>query len=442
MRQHLFAAAAAVWMAGSTWGQQPAQLPDGAPEDAVVNSVSSPALLPVPGTPTTATPETVTDGIVADGGSTGLRPGIDCLPNPCDVCQRSSRLYGDVAFLLAWFKDGPNPTPLVTSGTAANFGVLGSPGIVSVLYGARDIDFDTFNGARATIGYWLDNKATTGVEASGFLLERRANLFNVFSDGGPNSTIVIARPLVDTTLPPPGEDVFVVAQPGMQSGGVTATASSRLWGAEGNLVRNWRDHCQSRIDLLAGFRYIDLLETLTINESTSLLGTPLAANEVDAFECRNQFYGGQLGARWTISRGPLSLTSVSKLALGATHESITRLGSTTFFGFGPSPITVLGGQLVLPSNYGQDTRDRFAVAPATSLQVAYQMTRHASVFMGYDFLYISSVVRPGDNVDRVLDPAGLPLPSGPGTVAARPAGGIKGTDFYVNALTMGLSFTY
>jgi hypothetical protein len=163
---------------------------------------------------------------------------------------------------------------------------------------------------------------------------------------------------------------------------------------------------------------------------------------VDAFECRNQFYGGQLGARWTISRGPLSLTTVSKLALGATHESITRLGSTTFFGFGPAPITVLGGQLVLPSNYGQDTRDRFAVAPATSLQVAYQMTKHASVFMGYDFLYISSVARPGDNIDRVLDPAGLPLPSGPGIVAARPAGGIKGTDFYVNALTMGLSFTY
>jgi Putative beta barrel porin-7 (BBP7) len=311
-----------------------------------------------------------------------------------------------------------------------------------VLYGGRDIEFDTFNGARATIGYWFDDKATRGIEASGFVLERRADLFNVFGNGDPTGATVISRPLIDTTLPPPGEDVFVIAQPGVQAGGVTATASSRLWGAEGNLVCNYRDHCRQRIDLLAGFRYVDLLERLTINESSSLLGTPLAADEVDSFECRNQFYGGQLGARWTMCCGPLSLTTVSKLAMGFTHESITRLGSTTFFGFGPAPITVLGGQLVLPSNYGQDTRDRFAVVPATSLQVAYQMTKHASIFMGYDFLYISSVVRPGENIDRVLDPAGLPLPTGPGVVAARPAGGINGSDFYAHALTMGLSFTY
>ena len=68
-----------------------------------------------------ATTESVVDGIVADGGSTGLRPGVDCLPNPCDVCQRSPRWYGDLAFLLVWIKDGRNPTPLVTAGTAANF---------------------------------------------------------------------------------------------------------------------------------------------------------------------------------------------------------------------------------------------------------------------------------------------------------------------------------
>src|SRR5689334_13799880 len=91
MRRLVFTAATAAWVAGSAWGQEPARLPDGAPADAIVNGFSTPALLPVPGTPTTAMTETVTDGIVADGGSTGLRPGVDCLPNPCDVCPRSSR---------------------------------------------------------------------------------------------------------------------------------------------------------------------------------------------------------------------------------------------------------------------------------------------------------------------------------------------------------------
>src|SRR5262245_25082572 len=105
MRRQMLAAATAAFMAGTSWGQQPAHLPEGPPADAILNSVGSPALLPVPGTPTAATTESVVDGIVADGGSTGLRPGVDCLPNPCDVCQRSPRWYGDLAFMLAWIKD-------------------------------------------------------------------------------------------------------------------------------------------------------------------------------------------------------------------------------------------------------------------------------------------------------------------------------------------------
>ena len=85
---------------------------------------------------------------------------------------------------------------------------------------------------------------------------------------------------------------------------------------------------------------------------------------------------------------------------------------------------------------------RFAVAPASSLQLAYQLTKRAAAFVGYDFLYITSVVRPGDNIDRVLTPAGLPLPSGPGIATARPGGGINSTDFYANAVSFGLKFQY
>ena len=43
---------------------------------------------------------------------------------------------------------------------------------------------------------------------------------------------------------------------GALAGGIAITQTSRLWGAEGNIVLNARDHCQSRIDLLAGFRYL------------------------------------------------------------------------------------------------------------------------------------------------------------------------------------------
>jgi Putative beta barrel porin-7 (BBP7) len=453
MRKQLFGSVAAVLAgAGAVFGQQTTPAPDPLSPylvvagpivtASVVGPSAAPVLLPVPGKPTAGTTTETGNGIVADGGSTGVRPGVDFLPNPCDVCPRSPKWYGDLAYLLAWIKNGNNSTPLVTAGTPTNFGVIGSPGPVAVLFGGRDIEFDGFTGVRGTVGRWFDDKATFGFEAGGFLLERRSELFSVFGNGDPTGTVVIARPLIDTTLPPPGEDVFVIAEPGVQTGGVIASASSRLWGAEGNFVCNWSDRCRTRLDLLAGFRYVDLLETLTINESSALLGTQFAANEVDAFDCRSQFYGGQIGTRWVWTRGRLSVTSVSKVALGFTHEVIERLGSTTFFGFGAAPVTVLGGQLVLPSNYGRDTRDRFAVSPASQLLLGYRVTKNATAFIGYEFLYISSVVRPGENVDRVLDPAGLPLPSGPGAVTTRPFRGLIGSDFYVNALSVGMSINF
>jgi hypothetical protein len=236
--------------------------------------------------------------------------------------------------------------------------------------------------------------------------------------------------------------VFVFAEPGIQEGGVFIASTSQLWGVEGNFLCNLRDCRQTRWDLLAGFRYLDLHERLTVNEATLLFDPGTATNAVDEFDARNQYYGWQLGLRSTLTRGRLSLISTSKLALGFTHQVLDRRGSTTFFEFGPDPITVQGAQLVLPGNYGRDTRDKFAVLPAGSIQVAYQVTKYMTAFIGYEGLYLSDVVRPGANVDRVLDPQGLPLPEGPGVATARPSRGFETDDFWASAVQFGLGFRY
>ena len=43
------------------------------------------------------------------GGSTGLVPGVDCLPA---AVPSHPKFYGDVSYMLTWVKDGPNPGPL------------------------------------------------------------------------------------------------------------------------------------------------------------------------------------------------------------------------------------------------------------------------------------------------------------------------------------------
>ena len=75
---------------------------------------------------------------------------------------------------------------------------------------------------------------------------------------------------------------------------------------------------------MAGFRYVDLRETLNISTvSSDILTVPnTVLSQSDQFNTRNQFYGGQLGGRinWQYDRFVLDLTG--KLALGDTHQTV------------------------------------------------------------------------------------------------------------------------
>jgi hypothetical protein len=48
-------------------------------------------------------------------------------------------------------------------------------------------------------------------------------------------------------------------------------------------------------------------------------------------------------------------------------------------------------------------RDGFALAPEAQLKVGYQFLPCLRGQVGYDFLYLSNVVRPGNQIDNVYD---------------------------------------
>ena len=75
---------------------------------------------------------------------------------------------------------------------------------------------------------------------------------------------------------------------------------------------------------------------------------------------------------------------------------------------------------MLPSNIGTFHKDAFSVVPEVDLTASYHLNEHVRLFAGYDFLYWSSVVRPGRQIDRTLDETEIPNFDTPGTVA--PAG--------------------
>jgi hypothetical protein len=377
---------------------------------------------------------------------------VECCPVPVAApCGPPGRVWASAEYLLWWIKDSQLP-PLVTASPASAAGVLGPS--TGVLVGGSDLDHDAFSGGRFIVGFWLNDCHTIGLETEYFFLGTRTDSLSVSGFGGANSG-AIARPFINAVTG--REDSELVSFPGLVSGTVNVSTSSRLWGAEENAVINLCCSCEScsctphgyRVDLLAGFRYLELDEGLTISESLTVLPTATTGagtrfGLVDEFDTHNRFYGGQVGARAEYWWGRFFTDALAKVALGSTHESVTINGATIISAPGATPVVREGGLLALPTNIGHFSRDRFSVVPEVGINVGYAITSNLRAFVGYTFLYWSDVARPGNQIDRVINPTQIPTNMGAGTLVgpARPAVNLRDTDFWAQGVNFGVEFRY
>src|SRR5262249_20806933 len=139
-------------------------------------------------------------------------------------------------------------------------------------------------------------------------------------------------------------------------------------------------------------------------------------NLLDEFETRNHFYGGQIRARAGFIRCKFFVDVIGKVALGATTADID-VSRTTQIITPTAPATVLnGGLLALPTNIGHFEKSEFAVVPEGTINVGYQVNCHVRAYVGYTFLYWSSVFRPGDQIDLAINPTQLPRTPTTGTL--------------------------
>ncbi len=358
---------------------------------------------------------------------------------------RVERVWFRGDYLLWWVRDSRFPV-LLTRGDPydARPGALGMPGTVPLFGG--NVSNSDHSGGRFTLGYWLDDDQAVGVEAGYFFLgERSAGM----RAGGNNQGgyPVVSRPFFDVLAN--REDASLVAYPGLISGTAAVSASSFLQGAEANAsAAGWRGDL-GRLDFLAGFRYLQLIEDLGITEDTQVnAAAPVfkghAIHVADQFTARNAFYGAQLGARYQFCHGGWSLEVLAKLGLGDSHQSMDIHGLTANTPAGQIPLPVPGGLLALASNSGHFTRDTFAVAPEVGVNLAYQINQYVRVRAGYSFLYWSDVVRPGDQIDRGVNVNAVPtsltygVPAGP----ARPAFAFHSTDFWAQGVNFGLEVRF
>jgi hypothetical protein len=357
-------------------------------------------------------------------------------------CPPAGRFWASGEYLLWWIRDSHLP-PLVTASPPASAGILGQPGTI-VLFGGRT-ENEERSGGRFRAGYWFDCQQTCGIEGGYFFLGSRSVNFTAGSAGA--GSAVIARPFFNVITG--AEDAELVSVPGMLTGATAVNLSSRLQGAELNGVCNLCCGCSGRVDVLAGFRYLELTEGLGITEDLTVApGVPVSGGTVfrvnDQFSTRNRFYGGQVGARAEFWRGNLFVNVRGMVALGSTDQVVAVAGSTVIAPPGQVPTVANGGLLALPTNSGHFSRDQFAVVPEVGINVGYQVTQHLRAFVGYSFLYWSNVVRPGDQIDR-----GVNLTQVPGSATAshligpaRPAPVLRDTDFWAQGISFGVAFRY
>ena len=356
------------------------------------------------------------------------------------------RIWAQADYLLWWVKGAPLPGPLVTTGDPNNAlpGAIGQPG-TQILLGNSTQGFGAISGMRFTLGGWIDNCNSIGVEGSGFLLENRVSRFVTTSNGAGNPPLYV--PITNTNPAVGGPDSVFVADPLQQFGGNVAVSSTlQLWGAELNgIVNVWRG-CGLELSLLGGFRYMDLRESLTISTFNQDLLFGTINTTSDYFSTRNQFYGGQLGGRLSWQRERLFVDFTGKVALGNNHEAVNIQGSSTQVGaLAANPGTFPGGIFAQQSNIGSYRQNQFSVLPSAELKVGYQLTKSLSLFAGYDILYWNQVVRPGNQIDHNVNTSqNTILNGGPGALVgpAQPAPFFQRTDFWAQGVTFGVQFRY
>jgi|688.fasta_scaffold25378_6 hypothetical protein len=386
-------------------------------------------------------------------------------------------------YLLWTIKKAPLPIPLVTSALLDDPlpGALGQPG-TKILLGNKKINRSWQNGLRIGIGEWTDSCQQFGIEGNFFILPKKTHRQSILTSGEPGASN-LAVPIYDVTGlwgldGVPGETVFILPGPldgpGFK-GRFSLKMSSKLLGFGLDARVKWISKCNFDMDFIGGFRWLQLQESLVFMGKTSALpNAPIASgfyNFKDIFKTYNTFYGPQMGLKLNYNVNRWFFKGLAKIALGCMNQKVRIKGNSQtsegnlFYETKNTGNEVLaGGVFAEPTNHGSHYRNAFAVVCETRIDLTYKVLQCIDVNLGYNFLWLNQVRRPGKKIDRKINPtrtslaqasrnsvgigpdkpvpfgssAAAPLPIGP----ERPTFRHRRTDFWAQGLTVSFNLKF
>lgn len=387
----------------------------------------------------------------------GVPPEVEAAP----YCITPEWLWGR-ADLLLWRTKSMYVPALVTTSPVGTLpedaGVLGEDG-TSVLFGNTDLFDDVRTGGRLTIGGWLGKKKRFGLEGEYLGFEEIDWRYSRDSMG----TDIIARPFynVDPALAA-GEavpDSELISYPNLHAGGIEVHNLSkfRSFGLRlrGNVFcRNGcrydpcnecgTDDSRLRVDLVGGYRFMRLDESVVVDATQVVSATPQAGFETtDSFISDNDFHGFELGVAGEYSRGRWMADGVFRVALGSTYQKMG-ISGRTIMGTAGIETPFEGGLLALPTNIGDYSRWKTDVVLELGLNCGYMITERLRAHIGYTIIFWPHVVRPGDNIDLNVNAQYIPDPTTtvPPVGPMRPAFVWNDTQYWAQGVNFGIDYRW
>ena len=404
--------------------------------------------------PTLPTGELLNPGCSACGDG---RPG--CSGSSCDLNDKKSRgprnpVWLSYTQLLMFYQPTRSQFPLA---------VGNAPGGASRTLLAGDGELGRFNAFQVAGGVWLNDSHTFGVAGDFFMSEQRSRFES--AAGGPGG-LSIQRPFIDAVTGRPASILVSNADAGafnqpLVTGSVATAITARLASAGVALQRNVFCTPTTRATLSFGFRYYDLDESLSIYQTTvngpGLVGATIAnralapnsaVNLFDRVYTRNQFFGGELGGRVEHDFGIVTLGFAPRIAIGDMRQSVTASGLTSGTDTSGAPISRVGGLLAAGGpgngNLDRDVTNRISTATQLNAYVGIKLTDHLRTTIGYQFLYLNNVARPGQQLDQIVNQRVVPVSSAFGSLSGQPGNRLTldRDGFYAHGATVAFELTY
>ena len=353
--------------------------------------------------------------------------GPTCGDGCYDMCCGPTLWWLDVDFTFGW-RRGKGYPPLVTG---EQDGVLPD---ATDLYKAGKETSQMTPGMRLDFGTWIDHCEVTGVGGRFWFLGKDSGDYFVDSDQEP----VIARPFYD--IDNERQDALLVAFPGLRTGNLRIQATNEVLGADAYVRMLLMKTCYGRIDAIGGYQFSRINDDFRIVSNTTALvddggiveGTTFRI--VDEFDTRNEFHGGTLGMMWERNHCGWTWNVMGKIGLGNMRQTAIVNGFNSVTVPGAATVTEQGGLLTAATNIGELTRDEFCVVPELNLSLSYRIRPCLSLSVGYNFMYWSDVIRPGDIIDPVIDTDS--------DLETRPLLAFNSSGYWVQGLNLGMHYDW